>query len=72
MPDQISVTGYDNSFIAENSRIKLTTIAHPQEELGEMAAKLLLELIQNPNAEIAEKKILIEPELIVRESCKER
>ena len=37
-----------------------------------MAAKLLLELIQNPNAEIAENKILIEPELIVRESCKRR
>lgn len=72
VPEQISVTGYDNSFIAENSRIKLTTIAHPQEKLGEMAARLLLELIQNPNAEIAEKKVLIEPELIVRESCKKR
>lgn len=72
VPEQVSVTGYDNSFIAENSRIKLTTIAHPQDKLGEMAAKLLLELIQNPNAEIAENKILIEPELIVRESCKRR
>lgn len=72
VPEQISVTGYDNSFIAENSRIKLTTIAHPQDKLGEMAAKLLLELIQNPNAELPQKKILIEPELIVRESCRKR
>lgn len=72
VPEQVSVTGYDNSFIAENSRIKLTTIAHPQDKLGEMAAKLLLELIQNPNAELAENKILIEPELIVRESCRRR
>ncbi|MCI9446920.1 MAG: GntR family transcriptional regulator [Lachnospiraceae bacterium] len=72
VPEQISVTGYDNSFIAENSRIKLTTIAHPQDKLGEMAAKLLLELIQNPNAELPQKKILIEPELIVRESCRRR
>lgn len=72
VPEKVSVTGYDNSFIAENSRIKLTTIAHPQDKLGEMAAKLLLELIQNPNAEIPENKILIEPELIVRDSCKKR
>ena len=72
VPERISVTGYDNSFIAENSRIKLTTIAHPQDKLGEMAARLLLELIQNPHADIPQNKILIEPELIVRESCRKR
>ncbi len=72
VPEQVSVTGYDNSFIAENSRVKLTTIAHPQDKLGEMAAKLLLELIQNPNASVSENKVLIEPELIVRESCKKQ
>ena len=50
----------------------MTTIAHPQDKLGEMAAKLLLELIQNPNASVSENKVLIEPELIVRESCKKQ
>lgn len=70
VPEQVSVTGYDNSFIAENSRVKLTTVAHPQEKLGEMAAKLLLELIQNPNAEVSQNKVLIEPELVVRDSCR--
>ena len=72
VPEQVSVTGYDNSFIAENSRIKLTTIAHPQDKLGEMAAKLLLELIQNPNASLQESRIFIDPELIVRDSCRKR
>lgn len=72
VPEQVSVTGYDNSFIAENSRIKLTTIAHPQDKLGEMAAKLLLELIQNPNEKVQESRIMIEPELIVRESSRRR
>lgn len=72
VPGQVSVTGYDNSFIAENSKIKLTTIAHPQQKLGQMAAKLLLELIQNPNAMSEENKVLIEPELVIRESCKKR
>ncbi len=72
VPGQVSVTGYDNSFIAENSRIKLTTIAHPQEKLGEMAAKLLLDLIQNPGKVSGESQIVIKPELIVRESSGER
>ncbi len=72
VPEQVSVTGYDNSFIAENSRIKLTTIAHPQDKLGEMAARLLLELIHNPHAEVQENRVLIEPELIVRESSRRR
>lgn len=72
VPEQVSVTGYDNSFIAENGRIKLTTITHPQRKLGEMAAKLLWELMQNPNAISEESKILIEPELVIRDSCKKR
>lgn len=72
VPEDVSVTGYDNSFIAENNKIKLTTIAHPQEKLGEMAAQLLLELIRSPQTTPEEQKILIEPELVVRESCQKR
>ena len=45
VPDDISVTGYDNSFYAWSGSVGLTTIAHPQEKLGEMAAELLLEQI---------------------------
>ena len=45
VPEDISVTGYDNSVIAEGA-VGLTTIAHPQEKLGEMAAELLLEKIR--------------------------
>ncbi|MEG0962387.1 MAG: GntR family transcriptional regulator [Lachnospiraceae bacterium] len=72
VPNEVSVTGYDNSFIAQNYKIKLTTIAHPQEKLGEMAAQLLLKLIQNPNITLEESKLIITPELIERESCQSR
>lgn len=72
VPKEVSVTGYDNSFIAENYKIKLTTIAHPQEKLGEMAAELLLKLIQNPNIPREESQILIEPELVIRDSSRNR
>ena len=72
VPEDISVTGYDNSFLAENYQVGLTTIAHPHERLGEIAAKLLLDLMQEKTLSLAERQIVIEPELIVRESCKPR
>ena len=72
VPEDVSVTGYDNSFLAENYQVGLTTIAHPHEKLGEIAAKLLLDLMQEKTLSIADRQIVIEPELIERESCKPR
>lgn len=72
VPEQISITGYDNSFISENGPIKLTTISHPKEELGRLAAKLLLEKINKVTKEDSAVKRLIQPELIIRESCIKR
>jgi GntR family transcriptional regulator of arabinose operon len=72
VPENISVTGYDNSFLAQMYPIRLTTIAHPQEKLGEMAGELLLEKIQGIPEEESEVMRLIEPELILGKSCKER
>ena len=72
VPKEVSVTGYDNSYMATNGGLKLTTIVHPQEKLGEMAASLLLDLIQNGEESGAEKNILIEPELIEGNSCMRR
>ena len=69
IPHDISVTGYDNSYMADAGGIRLTTIAHPQEKLGEMAAELLLELIQNGDMPRENKKILVEPEIVIGTSC---
>ena len=69
-PDDISITGYDNSYLASSCKVPLTTIAHPQEKLGEMAAELLLQLIQNSSVEKDKTNIVIEPELVVRDSCR--
>lgn len=71
VPKDVSVCGYDNSYMASSGGLKLTTIAHPQEKLGEMAAKLLLSLINGDVVE-SEKRIMVEPELIVGNSCQDR
>lgn len=47
IPEDVSVTGYDNSSLANQQGLRLTTIDHPQEKLGAMAAELLLSMIQN-------------------------
>lgn len=72
VPRDVSVTGYDNYYIANTGGIQLTTIAHPQEKLGVMAAELLLSLIQKKEIKSQEQRIVIEPEIVVGNSCRAR
>lgn len=69
-PKDVAVTGYDDSYLASTCRIPLTTIAHPQEELGCMAAMLLLRLLNHEEVNEEELQVVIEPELVVRSSSK--
>lgn len=71
IPGDVSVTGYDNSLYAQRGE-GITTIAHPQERLGEMAAELLLEKINHIPEEESKVERLIQPELIVRGSTEKR
>lgn len=73
VPEDISVVGFDDSYLAQSSPVKLTTAGHPKEKLGEAAAELLLELInEKAPAENADRKRVIVPGLIVRDSCVSR
>ncbi len=69
VPEDISVTGYDDMQLYRGENLKLTTIVHPQEKLGELAARELLKLIRGENVEL---KTVISPELVIGNSCKER
>lgn len=72
VPQDVSVIGFDDSYLAENGPVKLTTIGHPKEKLGEAAAELLLELMKQNGGCPADVKKVIAPELIVRDSCMPR
>lgn len=69
VPQDVSVTGYDNSYLAMNCKVPLTTVTHPQEHLGELAAGLLLRIIKEGTLREEDNHILMEPQLIIRESC---
>lgn len=46
IPDELSVIGQDNSYIAKNANIKLTTLTHPQERMGRDAADWVIKTLQ--------------------------
>ena len=74
VPEDISIVGHDNSLLAEISEVKLTSVVHPQSEMGEAAADIIMELIntknKNTNGFNASSKVY-EPELVVRSSTKD-
>ena len=65
VPHDISVTGFDNSLLARGRGI--TTIAHPQEELGKKAAETLIGLITGSIGR-KEAHVLLPPEVVERKS----
>ncbi len=66
VPHDISVTGFDNSLLARSKEI--TTVAHPQEELGKRAAELLIGLIDG-SLDRKDAHVLLRPQLVERQSC---
>lgn len=70
VPGDVSVTGFDDSYLAVNGRVPLTTIEHPKAQLGELSARLLLELMREEHDKAQENTIVIPPKLIVRESTR--
>lgn len=45
IPEDLSIIGQDNSYIVQNGHIKLTTLTHPQEQMGYDAADRILQYI---------------------------
>ncbi|MDA3845245.1 MAG: LacI family DNA-binding transcriptional regulator [Vallitaleaceae bacterium] len=64
VPGGLSIIGYDNTLISQISEPPLTTVDHHMSELGDAAARRMVELISSKSAEY--KKIVINTDLIVR------
>lgn len=66
VPRNVSLVGYDNSNLAALARISLTSVAQPGQEMGQLAARLLLERIEEKRSEPA--RVVVSPVLVTRRS----
>lgn len=68
IPDDISIIGHDDIDVSSLVQPKLTTMRQPKNKLGKIAAKILLDLIEN-NKEFHE-DVVLNTELVERQSVK--
>jgi len=64
VPDDVSVVGYDNAWLAELRHVSLTTIDQPSEEMGATAVRLLIERLDEGRTDA--RHIVLAPSLVVR------
>lgn len=67
IPDEMSVVGFDDVMYTPQMSPPLTTIHQPLEEMGKMAASMLLRLIAGQQLE--SNHVELSTSLVVRESC---
>ena len=68
IPDDIGLVGFDDIFMSKYINPSLTTVRVQIEEVGKVAAKLLIERLNNSNGK-SHSSIKIPTELIIRNSC---
>jgi len=68
VPEDISLAGYDDLIYTPLLETPLTTVRQPMEQMCRKAVKILIDKIENPDG--INEKILLRPELIIRNSTK--
>jgi LacI family repressor for deo operon, udp, cdd, tsx, nupC, and nupG len=67
-PRDISVVGYDDLEVAAHYQPSLTTIRQPRDSLGRLAAETLIDLLEEGDNTRSPVRIVLNSELIIRES----
>ncbi len=66
VPQKLSIVGFDDIELAAFSIPALTTVAQPKQQIGTMAAELLLDRVMTGRSE--ERRVILEPQLKIRAS----
>ncbi|GAB2957061.1 LacI family DNA-binding transcriptional regulator [Hymenobacter coalescens] len=70
IPDDVSIIGFTNLNVAELLSPSLSTVVQPAQEIGQMAAERLIELIERKHKAAPPATIVIPSHLVVRESTR--
>ena len=68
IPDDIAMVGGGNIHYGDMLRVPLTTVAWSTAEMGQSAARLLIDLVEGKRG-TRDQHVIVEPELVVRASC---
>lgn len=68
IPEDIAIVGGGNINYGDMLSVPLTTIAWSTSEMGQEAARLLIDLVEGKRG-TKEQHIIVEPELVIRASC---
>jgi DNA-binding LacI/PurR family transcriptional regulator len=67
VPDDVALVGFDDAEISSHPFIQLTTVSQDVKEMGRLGAEILIRRIERKPK--PDQKILLEPHLIIRQSC---
>ena len=68
IPKDLSVIAFSNGILARHSSPKMTTISQHGEQMGETAAKILIDKLEKKHTEIVTK--VIKTDLVIRDSSR--
>ncbi|NPV86207.1 MAG: LacI family DNA-binding transcriptional regulator [Anaerolineae bacterium] len=69
VPGDVAVVGHDDVPFADLFKVSLTTVAYPKDEVGVKAMDILLQRINNSSSHLHPINIILDTELVVRDSC---
>lgn len=69
IPDDIAVISFDDTDAYAVAKTPITAIKQPLEQMSQEAVRILSQLIDNKEANIPSKQVVLDTSLIIRESC---
>lgn len=68
VPEDVALVGFDDIEVGAFLEVPLTTIIQPKRKMGKMALEILIDKIEQKNPHGLQ-QIIIEPKIVIRESC---
>jgi len=72
VPEDIALVGFSNEPFSEIVTPGITSIEQHSEKIGKLAAETFLKRIKNPDLPVSLNKMILKPELIVRDSSRRK